>query len=200
MLLKLFIESELSEAPELSQRKLNALVKEWSFLAKQAAVLNALAKRISSRVAEIEETLHPIVKAEETKQLAVKHTLVEYTTRKQTKVKYKEVFEKALEVVNEEQKTFLQEYKEEMTDRGTVESLKLVDPELAQLVKNLNVMTGEELISMLPRLNESQINEVSFPSVIRKLVDFFKKKASVLTSKQKNSIIAVKQLEKSLAA
>jgi hypothetical protein len=157
MLLKLYLESsfileEDDEEVKLTKKQIQELAKEWAFLERQAAVMNIITKKIASRVDQIQSQLLPVVKKEEAKSMTVKHAMLEYTTRKTTSVKYQKAFERALELVNDEQKKFLEEYKETVTTRGVIENVKLVDPKLAQVLNELQTLDITSLIELLPRV------------------------------------------------
>lgn len=264
MLLQLYMESafikEDDEAEvKLTKKKIQELAKEWSYLEKQAAIMNALTEKISSRVKEIQSQLLPVVKKEEAKSIAVKSAMVEYTTRKSTSVKYQKAFERALEIVNEEQKQFLEEFKETVTSRGVIESVKLVDPTLAQFMNEVKTADAATLIELLPRakgLNEyydrslsqieseikglmkkaigapkEQMRDISVKlsqlqkekrlaldreyeekhlkesgltdkvkAAVQSIVGFFREKIKGLTAKQKQTTLAVNQLEQAASA
>lgn len=151
------------EQTKLTKAKIKELSKEWSYLEKQAAVMALLTKKITSRIEEIQEVLLPVVKEEESKAISVNHALIEYASRKSTGVKYQKAFEKALELVNAEQKAFLEDFKETVTTRSVIESVKLVDPKLGEFLAQLKTLDVESLISLLPKVKK--LNEWSSRSV-----------------------------------
>lgn len=170
MLIKTILETLLileatgdGEETKLTKAKIKELSKEWAYLEKQAAVMSLLTKKITSRIDEIQEVLLPVVKEEESKTVAVNHALIEYASRKSTSVKYQKAFEKALELVNAEQKAFLEEFKETVTNRSVIESVKLVDPKLGEFLAQLKTLDVESLISLLPKVKK--LNEWSSRSV-----------------------------------
>ena len=207
MLLELFLESSFileddSEEVKLTKKQIQELAKEWAFLEKQAAVMNIITKKISSRVDQIQSQLLPVVKKEEAKSMTVKHAMIEYTTRKSTSVKYQKAFERALEVVNDEQKKFLEEYKETVTTRGIIENVKLVDPKLAQLLNELQTLDITSLIELLPRVkNLNEWAQRSVADVQQEISDLMKQAltADRSTMSDINTRLGQLQKEKRLA-
>lgn len=137
---------QLNEA--VSKTEQRKLMKEWRELSTEFELFNIIAKKMASRIGEIETTLLPIVKAAEGGKEVIDNAIVEYKSKKGVvSVSYSELFNQALVLATDDQKATLEAYKTSISKVGAgSESLKFCDPKLEKaLVGITNKLSIQEL-------------------------------------------------------
>lgn len=183
---------------KVTKKEIATLTAEWKLLMAQTEILTALSKKIASRSEEIEKVLLPVVQKEEAKTLLVKNSMLEYKERNTTGVAYAKIYAKALEIVNEEQKKVLEEYKESMTNKDVKRSLNLIDPKLAKLASDIKVASNEQLVDMLQHVKgvvSDDIKEANIMDLIKQAFGAIKAAFAPLMKAQNRSMKAARALE-----
>lgn len=129
-----------------------AAIEEHRELSKKLSVAAALAKKMGQRVQELEALLLPIVKETEAQQLTIDKAIVKFNTRNVTGISYKSAFEKALELVNEEQRENLKKFLETVTNRDVKEYVEVVDTEVASLLDRVKAAEKSDDAAALERI------------------------------------------------
>lgn len=190
---------------------LDAKFQEWRLLKQQEAVVKAVTKVMTTRIAELEDDFLPVVKEMKNQQTVIDNAIVEYKTRKTTSIKYKEAFEKALEIATKKQREVLNTFLAGVTDKGEKEFVEIADPDLAEFLKDLKGVDVAKLtakfgsIEKMPAAvlkqmkKEKPVKEGALDPVVKalsKVKMLFKSFASSIMSKLKASAKAADDLMK----
>lgn len=139
---------QLNEAAEkkVSATEQRRLMKEWRELSTEMELFNLLAKKMGSRVKEIESTLLPIVKAAENQKEVIDNAIIEFKSRKgTTSYPYSTLFEEALKIATDDQRDQLEAFKESVKKIGEdSESLKFCDPKMEKALAGISAKSTIE--------------------------------------------------------
>lgn len=132
-------------------------IAEWKALQKKMAVVGKIAKAITTRVGELEASFEEVIKGIDGNKTVVDGAIVEYAKKKtNTTVKYKEVVDYSLKMMNEAQQKVLNEFIKTVTKESTtVNVLSIVDPELEQFLLQLKDVEGDELMDKIETMARS---------------------------------------------
>lgn len=194
---------QLNEAISKAEQK--RLMKEWREISGELAIFSAIAKKMASRVSEIESALVPIVKEADGQKEVIDNAILEYSQSKGKKsVSYSDLWSEALKAVSEDQKAVLEAYKETISKVGAgSESLKIIDPKLQKTLAGLKKdMTVEELKMLLKEIVKLPENDLQEASIIARVREAIKmvieafKPVQMLQNKAKKSANALLTLSK----
>jgi ABC-type oligopeptide transport system substrate-binding subunit len=188
----------LQEEDKKTVKELNSLMAQWEVTAQKLEVLETLTKKLKTQNAEIEKVFFPLAKESASKTATIRSTIVQYKTRKTTSVSYKSAFEKALGLVNAEQKAFLESFLKSVTSEGLSESIGFSNPRVQKIAEKLqNAKTeadlnaiAKEILDLEPEVTESAISSLS-----SKVLAIIKSVASILKGKLSNIDSAISKLK-----
>jgi hypothetical protein len=147
----------INEGKDPVDASIKEQIAEWKALKKKLAVVSKIAKAITDRVNELEKSFEEVVKDVDGKKAVIDGAILEYTQKKGNRtVKYKEVVDYALKMVNEAQKQVLEAFIATVTNPGeTTDVLAVTDPELEQFLLQLKGLKGEELMDKIETMARS---------------------------------------------
>lgn len=145
------LERILAEAKDSQDEAVKVAIAEWKEMKKKLAVVEKIGKAISAQIAELESGFSEVIKEVDGNRMVVDNAIVEYVKKKgNTTVKYKEVVEYTLNMVNEAQKEVIIKFMESVTKSGEIKNvLAVTDPELEKYLIDLGDATGEELMAKI---------------------------------------------------
>ena len=141
----------LQEEDKKTVKELNGLMAQWEVTAQKLEVLETLTKKLKAQNAEIEKVFFPLAKESASKTATIRSTIVQYKTRKTTSVSYKSAFEKALGLVNAEQKSFLESFLKSVTSEGLSESIGFSNPRVQKITENYKMLKLKLILMLLQK-------------------------------------------------
>jgi len=147
----------IQEGKDPVDASIKANIAEWKALQKKVAVIQKMSKAITTRIAELETGFEEVIKEVNGNKAVVDGAIVEFTQKKSnTTVKYKEVVDYALKMVNEAQKEVLEKFIKSVTNESKItDVLAVTDPELEQFLLDLKRVEGEELLDKIETMARS---------------------------------------------
>ena len=151
------VDQIINEGKSPEDEAIKQQVAEWKALSKKLAVVQKIAKSISGRINELETGFDEMLKEEKEKKAVVDGAIIEYTQKKgNTSVKYKEVVDYTLKMVNEAQKKVIEEFMKTVTTPGAItDVLAVVDPDLEKFLIDLKGVTGDELLDKMETMSRA---------------------------------------------
>lgn len=141
----------INEAKSPQDEAIKASITEWKLLQKKLAVVNKIAKAVTSRITELETGFEEVIKGIDGNKTVVDGAIIEYTQKKgNTTVKYKEAVDYALKMVNEAQKKVLEDFVKSVTKSGEIKNvLAVVDPDLEKFLIDLSSIDGTDMMDKI---------------------------------------------------
>lgn len=145
------LDQTINEAKTPEDESIKASIAEWKSLQKKLAVINKISKAVSSRITELESGFEEMIKEVTDNKAVVDGAIIQYTQKKSnTTVKYKEVVDYSLKMVNEAQKKVIEEFIKTVTSSGEIKNvLAVVDPDLEKFLIDLKGVEGTDMMNKI---------------------------------------------------
>jgi hypothetical protein len=147
------LEGILAEGKDPMDESIKQQIAEWKLMKKKQAVIDKMSKAISSRIEELEKSFEEVVAGVEGNKAVVDGAILEYMQKKgNTTVKYKEVVDYTLKMVNEAQKEVIEKFIQSVTKSGEIKNvLEVTDPELAKYLIDLKSAGGDDMMAKIEK-------------------------------------------------
>jgi hypothetical protein len=159
---------------------------EWQELKRQIEILNLVSDKISTRLGELEGDLKEVAKGAVAQSVIIDKAIINYRTRNNTSTRYAELYKKALEISNDDQKKVLEEYKKTVTSHSITDSLKITDPDLQIHLEMLKTMSTDQLVAQLDTIKKIPDVAPKAPTSEGKILDLISKWISTAKSQIKS--------------
>lgn len=185
--------------------ELELQLQEWQELKKRKEVLEALAKKISKRVGELESGLIDIVKTSKEQTIIIDQSIIEYKTRKSGKrYAFTDVIKKAMELLTKDQRKIVEDFKESISHESVKESLKYTDPDLASYLHSIKLLDTKDLVGELGVISQitdkpKKKKDEGLLDIVKKVIEKAKKVFSKLKSSFKKGDSSIKEFKKAVA-
>jgi hypothetical protein len=145
------IDRIINEAKDPQDEAIKASIQEWKTMQKKLAVMEKMSKAIAARINELEAGFEEVIKGATDNKAVVDGAIIEYTQKKGNKtVKYKEVVDYTLKMVNEAQKKVLEDFIGTVTSSPEIKNvLTVVDPDLEKFLIDLKGIQGKDMVDKI---------------------------------------------------
>lgn len=144
-------EAIINEVVSPEDESIKEAITEWKLIKRKLAVIEKIGKALSTRIDSLEEKFDEVIADVDGNKAVVDGAILEYVKKKSnTTVKYKEVVDYSLKMVNEAQKKVIEMFIASVTKQGTItDVLAVTDPELEKYLLELKDVTGDELMDKI---------------------------------------------------
>ena len=186
-------------SPEEIDKMLQDGIAEWKELKKNLMLVEEIAGIIKSRVADVENEMNQVMADSGDTKKPVDTAILTIGSRKTTSVKYKEAFEKALEVSNAKTKAYLEEFVKSVTSETTKSVFAIKDASLAHVLSDFERAKPEDLLKMVKKLKTLPAKKKIDETITQSIKEIFQKliaKFSALFKRGEQMVSAAGKLEK----
>lgn len=159
--------------PVMVDDKIESQTLEWEKIERGLGVLDAVAKKLVTRIVEAGPELDEIIKASEDQSYTVRKSLDTFNKRNSPSAKYQTVFLKALEETNTAMRKSIEAYKAGCTTDDVMKSVKLTDPDMEECLQSLKTTAIDELTTQFDAIDSLPNKPVSegFVDAVMKLIN-----------------------------